>query len=72
MIKDQKAADVSHPIFRVSMRLSRRLLAAELIVVSGMMFLLTGLTLLNVSTRKTGIPKLLFLNSTRSGRPKIE
>jgi TRAP-type C4-dicarboxylate transport system permease small subunit len=42
--------------FRLVMWLSSKLLAAERFAVAGFMFLLTGLILLNVVTRYTGIP----------------
>jgi TRAP-type C4-dicarboxylate transport system permease small subunit len=56
MAKDVSAADTPHPVCRGIVWLSGRLLAAERITISGLMFLLTGLILLNVVTRYTGIP----------------
>jgi TRAP-type C4-dicarboxylate transport system permease small subunit len=45
-----------HAFYRSIMWLSARLLAAERLAVAGFMFLLTGLILLNVITRYTGMP----------------
>lgn len=56
MAKDVSAADTPHPLCRGVVWLSGRLLAAERIAISGLMFLLTGLILLNVVTRYTGVP----------------
>lgn len=56
MTEDVRTAATPHPLCRGVVWLSGRLLAAERIAISGLMFLLTGLILLNVVTRYTGVP----------------
>ena len=53
---DEAGANTPNAACRAVMWLSARLLAAERVAVAGLMFLLTGLILLNVVTRYTGIP----------------
>jgi hypothetical protein len=56
MVTDVASAARPHLVFRGVIWVSSRLLAAERILVAGLMVLLTGLILLNVVTRYTRIP----------------
>jgi TRAP-type C4-dicarboxylate transport system permease small subunit len=56
MTEQAKTAHAPHAFCRAVMCLSAGLLAVERLAVAGFMFLLTGLILLNVVTRYTGMP----------------
>jgi TRAP-type C4-dicarboxylate transport system permease small subunit len=56
MVTDAASAARPHLVFRGVIWVSGRLLAAERVLVAGLMVLLTGLILLNVVTRYTRIP----------------
>ena len=56
MTEQAKTAHAPHAFYRGIMGLSAGLLAVERLAVTGFMFLLTGLILLNVVTRYTGMP----------------
>ncbi|MCA3609388.1 MAG: TRAP transporter small permease subunit [Methylobacterium sp.] len=56
MVTDVASAAKPHRVFRGVIWVSGRLLAAERVLVAGLMVLLTGLILLNVVTRYTRVP----------------
>lgn len=56
MLKNAASTVVSRRIFRRIMNLSALLLAVERLAIAGLMFILTGLILLNVITRYSGMP----------------